>query len=103
VFDFLPAYLKRLYRQITADPTLFARRRWARWRARPAAEPAKWFIEERRAEEAKLLRDQAAVLKGIGQRRRTRAGFDEPHPIANYHGNVRDGGSRDGAAHEPGI
>jgi len=56
-----------------ADPKLFFSLGWARWRARRAADPGRWFIVERRAVEAKLVRAHTLHLRGQLHRRRTRA------------------------------
>src|SRR5271166_2630539 len=56
------------------DPKLFFGLGWARWRARRAADPGRWFIVERRAVEANLVRDHTLHLRHQLHSRRLRAG-----------------------------
>src|SRR5271165_2403883 len=46
---------------------------WKRWRDRRAADPGPWFIVERRAAEAKLVRAHTRTLQRMAQRSRARA------------------------------
>ena len=53
-------------------PGVWASLGWARWRERRAAEPTPWFIAERRAAEARLVRAHASKLRRMAQRHSAR-------------------------------
>src|SRR5271166_744543 len=69
-------------------PGIWAMLGWARWRARRAEYPPatdRWFIVERRAAEAKLVRDHTRTLQRMAQRSRARARDRELAREAAHH------------------